>query len=243
MHSRRHRAWALLAAVVLTSGCGFLQDLAEPDEPPSIPVASPAPSDEPPAEGPRVVVDGFLLRGSGGAIGRLTVTVGPVETGVVPPVPNFSDSCPVEPTSLQYVPVSVAFTTPDGSLPNGPGLAARLDVGVGESTPSDIGDVGVVVGSGDGAEQYCHDYPPLPTSDRFWNQMNAATVTGYVVLDQAVTPATPDGRPDVFPTLGLRISELRLFSNPEDVRALGIGELEVGAPCPDDAEAICVSLG
>ena len=158
-------------------------------------------------------------------------------------MPNFSDSCPVEPTSLQYVPVSVAFTTPGGSLPDGPGLAARLDVGVGQSTPSDIGDVGVVVESGDGTEQYCHDYPPLPTSDRFWNQMNAATVTGYVVLDQAVTPATPDGRPDVFPTLGLRISDLRLFSHPEDVRRSGSANWRSAPPCPDDPEAICVPLG
>jgi hypothetical protein len=73
--------------------------------------------------------------------------------------------------------------------------------------------------------------------------MNAATVTGYVVLDRAVTPATPDGRSGVFPTLGLRISELRLFSDPEDVRRLHLGELSVGAACPDDAEAICVALG
>ena len=241
---RRPRAWALLAAAaVLTSGCGFVQDLAEPDGPPSIPVASSAPPDEPPAEGPDVVVDGVLVNESGGAIGRLTVTVGPAQAGLVPPVPNFSDTCPVEPTALQYVPVSIAFTTPGASRPGGPGLAARLDVGIGPSTPSDIGDVGIVVESGDGTEHYCFDYPPLPTSDRFWNQMNAATITGYVVLDQAVTSATPDGRPDVFPTLGLRISEFRLFSDPEDVRTLRVGDLEVGAPCPDDAESVCVSLG
>ena len=240
------RAGALLVAVaLLTSGCGFLQDLTEPDPPPSVPVASPAPvhTGEPAAEGPTVVVDGFLLSEAGGALGRVTVTVGPARAGLVPPVPNFSDSCPVEPAALQYVPVAVAFTTPGSSRPGGPGLAARLDVGIGPSTPSDIGDVGIVVESGDGTEQYCHDYPPLPTSDRFWNQMNAATVTGFVVLDQAVTPASPGGRADVFPTLGLRISEFRLFSNPENVETLRVGDLEVGAPCPDDAEAICVSLG
>jgi hypothetical protein len=99
-----------------------------------------------------------------------------------------------------------------------------------------------VVESGDGAERYCFDYPPLPTSDRFWNQTGAATITGYVVLDQAVTPATPDGRADVFATLRLRISELRHFSDPEDVRTLRLEELSVGAACPDDPEAICVPL-
>jgi hypothetical protein len=236
----------LLASAVLTSvaGCGFLQDLTEPDEPPSVPVASsPPPTGEPAAEGPVVVAEGVLLADAGGAVGRLTVTVGLAQAGYVPPVPNFSDSCPVEPTSLQYVPVSVAFTAPGSSTPSDPGLAARLDVGLGHSTPSDIGDVGIVVESGDGTESYCHDYPPLPTSDRFWNQMNAADVTGYVLLDRAVTAATPEGRPDVFPTLGLRISELRLFSTPEDVATLHVGDLSVGALCPDDAEAICVPLG
>jgi hypothetical protein len=235
----------LAAGVVLASlsGCGFLQDMAEPDEPPTVPVASAAPTAEPAPDRPIMVVDGFLLSESGGGAGRLTVTLGPLQTGLVPPVPNFSDSCPVEPTTLHYLPVSVAFTTAGGTLANGPGLAARLDVGVGPSTPDGIGDVGIVVESGDGTEQYCHDYPPLPTSDRFWNQMNAADVTGYVVLDRAVTPATPAGRPDVFPTLGLRISELRLFSDPEQVRTLGVGDLSVGAVCPDDPESICVALG
>ncbi len=245
MRAGRRRCAALLGAVaLLSSGCGFLEDLAEPDAPPSVPVASPAPVGAPVPAGPVVVADGFLLGPGGGAVGRLTVTVAPPVTGSVPPVPNFSDSCPVNTTSLQYVPVSVAFAADGRDGPDGdPGLAARLDVGVGPSTPGDIGEVGVVVESGDGTEQYCLDYPPLPTSDRFWNQVKAAVVTGYVVLDRAVTSATPDGRPDVFPTLGLRISELRWFSDPEDVRTLEPGDLSVGAACPDDPEAICVSLG
>jgi hypothetical protein len=73
--------------------------------------------------------------------------------------------------------------------------------------------------------------------------MGAATISGYVVLDQAVTAATPQGRDGVFPTLRLRISELRLFSDPEEVQTLRPGNLSVGAPCPDDPEAICVPLG
>ena len=47
---RRARAVAALAtALVLASGCGFLQDLADPDEAPSIPVADPATADQTPA--------------------------------------------------------------------------------------------------------------------------------------------------------------------------------------------------
>ena len=73
--------------------------------------------------------------------------------------------------------------------------------------------------------------------------MGAPTVTTYVVLDQAVTPATPDGRSAVFPTLQLRISDLRVFSDQSQQRRLGVGALTVGDPCADDPDAICVPLG
>jgi hypothetical protein len=246
-NDRHRRTRALLGAVIVlasTAGCGFLQDLAQPDEAPSIPVADPVPADTPsaPATGPVVIAEGDLRTASGGEVGRVTVTVGPAQTGFVPPVPNFSDSCPVDGPSLQYVPVDVGFTTA-GSRPSiQSGLAARLDVSTGPATPADIGDVGIVVESGDGTERYCFGYPPLPTADRFWNQMGAPTVTGFVVLDDAVTSATPDGRADVFPTLRLRISDLRVFTDPERVRPLTVGEMAVGAACPDDPEAICVPL-
>jgi hypothetical protein len=233
------RALVVAAAVLASlSGCGFLQDMAEPDAPPSIPVASAAASTQPPAAWPVVIAEGTLDGPRGD--GLLTVTVGEVRTGLVPPVPNFADSCPVDPGTLQYVPVVFAYT---GDGPDLPGLAARLDVGRGPATPADVGDVGVVVESGDGSERYCFDYPPLPTSDRFWNQMGAATITGYVVLDAAVSAATPAGRPEVFPTLALRISDLRVFSDPETVSRLEVGALSVGAVCPDDPESICVALG
>jgi hypothetical protein len=229
---------AVAAAGVLlaTAGCGFLSDLADPDEAPptsSGTAPDPGPVAEPPA-GPVVVVEGLLVGVDGGHGGPLTVTVGEPATGLVPPVPNFSDSCPVEPAALQYVPVQFAGV---------PGLAARVDVARGPATPADVGDVGVVVESGNGDERYCFDYPPLPTADRFWNQMGAASVTGYVVLDAAVTPATPQGRPEVFPTLELRISDLRSFPDASRITTLAPGELSVGRVCVDDPGAICVPLG
>lgn len=230
-------ALAVAAVTLATAGCGFLRDLADPaaGEPPSsstAPARPVAPGE--PADGPVVVIDGVLLGAGGGRGGPLTVTVGEPATGLVPPVPNFSDSCPVEPTALQYVPVEFA---------GAPGLAARVDVTRGPATPPDVGDVGVVVESGNGDERYCFDYPPLPTSDRFWNQMGARAVTGYVVLDRAVTAATPEGRPEVFPTLQLRISDLRSFPDPTRITALTPGELSVGQVCADDPTAICVPLG
>jgi hypothetical protein len=48
--------------------------------------------------------------------------------------------------------------------------------------------VGVVVESGDGTEQYCHDYPPLPTSDRFWPEQ----VRTLGVGDLSVGAERPD---------------------------------------------------
>ena len=72
--------------------------------------------------------------------------------------------------------------------------------------------------------------------------MGATTATVYVIVDQAVTPAFPDGRADVFPTLELEISQLRWFRDPGSVRTLGVGGMSVGAACADDPAAICVSL-
>jgi hypothetical protein len=149
-------ASALLGAV---GGCGFLEDMADPETERRA-EAAPRPTAAVPAvvapdpDAPRTLVEGDLLNASGVPLGRLTVTAGPVQTGLVPPVPNFAQSCPVEGTSLQYVPVDVALTGPAGTSID-PRLAARLPVSTGPATPSDIGDVGVFVESGDGSEHYC----------------------------------------------------------------------------------------
>ena len=112
------------------------------------------------------------------------------------------------------------------------------------ATPTDFGDVGIFVESNDGDQVYCTDSPPLPTRDRFFNQAGARAITAWVVLGRAVTPATPDGRPEVFPTLQLRISDLRQMHDATTVqRRLVPGALGIGAPCADDARAICVPLG
>jgi hypothetical protein len=235
------RRWGVVAALVVlfgTSGCGFVNDLAHPE------AAGATVETSPPAEvvpavgtpvsaGPRVIVDGALTTTAGDA-GHLTVTVGRVRTGLVPPVPHIAD-CPMDGPSLQYV--AVGFTS------SAPGLAAHVAISRGPATPADVVDVGVFAESGNGLETYCDDAPPLPTWDKFWNQMGAETVSVYVVLDQAVTAATPDGRSEVFPTMQLRISDLRLISDRSDVRGLGVGQLSVGAACADAPDAICVPLG
>ncbi len=207
-----------------------------------MPPSSAVPVDDAPdPDEPRVIAQGELLEGGGSRAGHLVVTQGPVRTGLVPPVPNFSFTCPVDGPSLQYVAVDFAFAPTPGSGPS-PGLAAHVSVDPGVGTPADIGDVGVFADSGGNPGPYCADYPPLPTTDMFWNQMGAATVTVFVVLDQAVTPAFPVGRSDVFPTLQLRISELRSFSDPQALQSLTVGGMSVGSACADDPAAVCVPL-
>ena len=73
--------------------------------------------------------------------------------------------------------------------------------------------------------------------------MGAPTITAWAVLDQAVTPAAPAGRPEVFPTLELRISDFRLFSDRAAQHAFVPQPPDRGALCPDDPDALCVPLG
>jgi hypothetical protein len=243
----RERSGRLLVTTALvltvTAGCGFLEDLADPAASDTA-AATAEPSDDLTAvpivdpEAPRVLAEGeLLLPPDGLALGRLVVTAGPVRSGSVPPLGGFSDACLVDWPSLQYVALDVAFLRLDGTAEHG--LAAHVSVARGASTPSDIGDVGVLVQS---YVDDCADAGALPTTDTFWNTMGHRT-TGYVFLDQAVTAAAPDGRADVFPTLELRISDLRFMPEPDDERPLGVGALSTGAPCADDAGAVCVPLG
>ena len=239
---RRLGVAGALLVLAATSGCGFMNDLAHPEAPDATVAAEGTPADGgvlpagavPAPETPTVIAAGALTTAAGTEAGYVTVTVGPVVNGLAPPVPNLT-ACPMDAPSLQYVPVDFAFTAS--------GFAAHVAISRGPATPADVADVGIFAESADGNETYCDDAPPLPSRDRFFNQMGAATITVYVALDQAVTPATPDGRSEVFPTLQLRISDLRQFEGPSRVHGLGVGVLTVGATCADDPDAICVPLG
>jgi hypothetical protein len=228
------RVLPLLGVVLATAtGCGFLNALAHPPAPDPEPIAAATPAPPPPP--PPVIVDGDLQGPGGGAVGRLVVTLGRPRTGLVPPLSN-TEACDFDPSALQYLPVEFASTVP--------GLAAHVEVSTGPTTPTDIGNVGIFVESNDGDQVHCDDSPRLPTRDTFFNQAGARAITAWVVLSRAVTPATPDGRPEVFPTVQLRISDLREMHDATTVqRRLVPGALGTGAPCADDARAICVPLG
>jgi hypothetical protein len=237
------RVGVLLLAVVLTvSGCGFVDAMAHPEEQTTEP-SSAAPMPAAPATttapaGPVRVVEAEL-DGAGRSGLLLDVSVGPVRTGLVPPFPEFSDGCPVSGPSLQYV--AVTFDLAGLPINSYEGLAAHLTVTPGPSTP---GDVGVFFGPSPGHDAYCTDYPPLPTSDKFWEQGMQHEVTGYVVLDQAVTAATPQGRAGVFPTLQARIDHLRVKDGQTLAeRELHVSAVRTGTQCPDDPDAFCIPLG
>lgn len=238
----RTRLAVALAAALLTSGCGFLDAVAHPEELQDATTSStpPAPAAPTTTAGPDVIAQAELRwAGDGSSAGSLAVTVGKVQTGLIPPFHEFAEDCPVSGPSLQYVPVILSF---GGAAAAGP--AGRLAVIPGPSTPGDIGDVGVFFRPGDEDDEYCRDYPPLPSTDTFWSHGAGGEATGYVVLDQAVTAATPQGRADVFPTLQARIGHLRVRDPDTQVeRALTLGTVGAGTTCPDDPGAFCISLG
>ena len=184
-------------------------------------------ADDDAADAPPTIVDADLRTSAGAPspAGRLVVTLGEPRTGLEPPVSD-TEACDFDPAALQYLPVAFASTAP--------GLAAHLEVATGPGTPADVGDVGIFVESNSRAQVYCTDSPPLPTRDSFYHQAGAREITAWVVLQRAVTPATPAGRPEVFrpSSCGSRTSgssPTRRRSAEARARPLG-----VGAPVPDE---------
>jgi hypothetical protein len=238
----RTAAAATLAFVLLTtSGCAFLDDLADPDD--RRPAATLAPETGTPSSPPSgevIVADAQLMARGGGGPTHLRVTVGRVVTGLVLPFSQFAEDCPVDATVLQYMPVEFEFAPPQAESQ---GLAAHLTVTPGAGTPAGIGDVGTFFPPDTPDERYCTESPPLPTTDTFWSYASGNRITGYIVLDRAVTAGTPEGRPEVFPTLQARISDVRLRGLSGAEEPLTVDALSVGAVCPDDPDALCVSLG
>jgi hypothetical protein len=165
----------------------------------------------------------------GWALAPLIVGTRPVQGGTAPArVPHF-ETCQADAATLQYLPVQI----------RGPEnwLSATFEVQPTASTPSGIGRLGFFFQAG-------RDSTPCPdgtwsNSDSFVaSNMGQALITGYVVLDQAFTPATPEGRPDVFRTLQLRVSDIRFSGRP-----VTVGPPSAGSLCPGSASDLCAALG
>ncbi|SDP41484.1 hypothetical protein SAMN05660199_03850 [Klenkia soli] len=227
---RAARAVAAVALVGLSvSGCRLGAALgAEPavaTDATSASVATTSPSAAPaPAVVPLAVVPGA------GADDLLSVTRGEVQVGFAPPLTDWPEPCQVDDAALEYVPITIRFS--------GDELAGRLTVTITAATPADVGPIGVFFD--DATDPYCQGDPAFPSSDTFWSHGNGGRTTAYVVLQDAVGPATPQGRPDVVSSLEIRVDDLRRHASGD--APLRLTAPTVGALCPDDDDAICVPL-
>jgi hypothetical protein len=159
----------------------------------------------------------------------LIVGTQPLQGGSSPDlVPNF-DSCQTDADALQYLPVQIR--TPENWL------SGTFTVQTTTSTPPGLGRLGFFFQAG---------YASTPCPDGVWStsdsfeasNLGQAHIIGYVVLDQAFTASTPQGRPDVFSTLQLRVSNIR-FSG----RLATLSPPTVGSLCPGTEDELCASLG
>jgi hypothetical protein len=189
-------------------------------------------SAEAPQEGP--VVIGAALRdpalaGDPGQPAPLIVGTQSLQGGVAPDrVPNF-DTCHANTATLQYLPVEIR--RPETWL------SATFTVQPTASTPAGIGRLGFYFQAGE-ASTPCPD-GAWAASDSFQaSNTGQEVITGYVVLDQAFTASTPQGRPDVFRTLRLRVSNIRTSGRPAIVSPPTVGSL-----CPGTHDELCASLG
>jgi hypothetical protein len=162
-------------------------------------------------------------------VAPLTMGADALVTGQAPEkVPNFG-SCSTDATAVQFLPVEIR----DPEL----WLSGTVAVATTASTPAGIGRLGFFFQAG-AASTPCPD-GAWSTSDRFQaSNVGQNVITGYVVLDQAVTSATPEGRPDVFRTLQLQVSNLEVSGRP------AIVSNPAGAvQCPDAPAELCAPLG
>ena len=184
-----------------------------------------------PAAGPVVIDAGLTDIPSEGGMSFKPLIIGrqPLQGGAAPDrVPNF-DTCTANPATLQFLPVQIR-------LPE-TWLSGTFTVQTTASTPTGIGRLGFFFQAGDAST-------PCPngawsSSDSFLaSNMDQQVITGYVVLDQAFTASTPQGRDDVFLSLQLRVSNLRYGGRRPIVDVPTVGSL-----CPGTQNELCASLG
>ena len=199
------------------------------------PTAARAPgtaSSTPSGAGDQEVAETTLTRG-GRPDGRLVVSVGTPVTGHLPPhVTNFAE-CGATAGSVEYLPVLFRPS---------PYLDATVTVRPGPGTRG-TGRLGFFFESSNDDAHPCAQQSHWPTADTFEAVNGKALVTGYVVLDQAVTAATPQGRPDVLAGLQVQVSRFRELDGYGVWQPITPGTPTVGTFCPGTRTAVCASLG
>ena len=242
---QRRTGWVLggaLAVVVVAAGVGIAAGMPHGSSAPTHAASSAASTSAAApstpagvgttASGETVVARAPLQYRAGYTAGLLTVGTGKLVKGLAPPVVNFNE-CGVDGKQMEYLPVEIRNPLD--------GLAAAVTVQPGPTTPPGIGQLGFFFESNNGDAIPCQAGAAWPTTDTFESVSGAQLITGYVVLEQAVTPAAPQGRPDVFSSLQLKISDLRQFDNYVP-QPLSVGTPTVGQLCSGDQNAVCAPL-
>jgi hypothetical protein len=245
----RIRLLAACLVLVTCAGCGFLTDLATPDEPASAaPTTAPSPP-EPPVPAPQEVLDVSLEDDRTFPFsGDLRVLAGPVLEGLPPLGSAYGDDCGLaDDATTQYLPVEVVFANRSEAVA---ALAAEVDLLAADGAPGSAAGVGLVIASGDPTVRYCQGGDRTATSDHFAVGADArapASVWMYLVR-QAPTVEDQARGAAAFAALVLRFSELenRADSVPGPW-AIGHWTASrppaVGAPCPEDPTSLCALLG
>jgi hypothetical protein len=185
-----------------------------------------------PREGP-VVIEAALgnpaVPGAAGQLAPLIVGTQPLQGRAAPDrVPNF-DSCHADTTTLQYLPVQIR--RPENWL------GATVTVQATASTPAGIGRLGFFFQAGDSSTP-CPDGTWSASDSFLASTTGQELITGYIVLDQAFSSSRPQGRPDVFRTLRLRVSKVEYGG-----KGVTVSPPTVGALCPGTEAELCASLG
>jgi hypothetical protein len=222
---------ALAAVLVTVSGCRLGAALGEEPAATTAAASTSAASSSPPAAPAPAIVPLAVVPGDdAGADDLLSVTRGEVQVGYAPPLTDWPQQCPGTDAALEYVPITIRFS--------GDELAGRLTVSTTATTPAGIAPMGVFFD--DPVDTYCQGDPPFAPVDTFWSHGDGNRTTAYVVLQDAVGPATPQGRPDVVSSLEIRLDHLRRHASGD--APIRLPQPTVGALCPDDDDAICVPL-
>jgi hypothetical protein len=249
MPVRRLRLLAALLVLPTCAACGFLEDLADPDQPAAA-APAPAPAAAQPSEpAPREVLAvsleddrTFVFRGD------LTVRVWPVHAGLPPLGSRFDDDCGLsDDATTQYVPVEVRFGNRSEAVAALAADVALVPAGGAEDARD---EVGLFTASGDPTVRYCQDGDRIPSSDHFAVGADAHAPAGVWMYLVRHAPTAEDQARGAAPfaALGLRFGQLenRADSVPGPW-AVGhwapTGPPTAGGPCPEDPASLCAPLG
>jgi hypothetical protein len=165
----------------------------------------------------------------GQRLADLVVDTKPLEGTVAPDrVPHF-DTCQADGSVLQYLPVVIEAPVA--------AMHGTFTVETTASTPPLPGRLGFFFQAGQ-ASTPCPGGVWSPSDSFEAAAYEQPRITGYIVLDQAFSAATPKGRSDVFRTLQLRVSGLETVHQP-----LTLGPLTTGSLCPGTQDELCAHLG